>query len=312
MDGLEQLEACRICVTCFPLKDMDFINIFQPNEEFQLELDFIQAEIRQWELKIHPDDGLPQRICANCFAKFCSIETFRKECEAAQRKLIESVMQQTAFNEPDIQHLLKSNELPLPLVGNYENGNASLDSGSNILVSSINLTQTDVTLNDFPVFDQQFSQYDNPALIDASSTLLDNNFIAPETTQDLEFLPSQSLFTFETAGPPTTGTLPLDETETASIMNDILVEKSINEEVFIKHDDLEDMLQHSIIPTTTTTTKFIMQRSRLNNYQQEKATNTDFPNIDGNKNQNSNNRHAMKFKSGKNLFIFSLKKSKKL
>ncbi|XP_046801876.1 zinc finger protein 431-like, partial [Lucilia cuprina] len=134
---------------------------------------------------------------------------------------------------------------------------------NNVLVSSVNLTQSDVSLNDFPVFDQQFSQFDNPALMDASSTLLDSNLIAADTSQELGFLPSQNLFTFETAESPTTGTLPLVETETTSMMNDIMPVKP--EEVggavgggvgdTIIKQDLEDMLQRSIIPTNTKLTQ---------------------------------------------------------
>lgn len=86
----EELEACRICLNCYHLTEMDFIYIFHKNEEFQHELDFIQAYIQQWQLKIQPDDGFPQRICADCFAKFCSIDAFRKECEMAQEKLLQT------------------------------------------------------------------------------------------------------------------------------------------------------------------------------------------------------------------------------
>ena len=296
MDQLEQLEACRICVTCYPLQEMDFINIFHKNEEFQQELDFIQDEIRHWQLKIQPDDGLPQRICANCFAKFCSIEAYRKECVLAQERLIETLMQQSSLStentlqNDETSQLKAINNSPLQLLNNYESPNITLGSGANVLVSSVNLTQSDVSLNDFPVFDQQFAQYDNhPALIDASSTLLDSSIIAPESAQELDFLPSQNLFTFETAEPPSTGTLPLVETDTTSIMNDMLDVRTDNDDddanngqqSLMKQDDLEDMLKHSIIPTTTKLSQHQQQqqRTKINLSQQEKLNATAVQNI---------------------------------
>lgn len=280
-----ELEACRICVTCYPLQEMDFIHLYQPNEEFQQELDFIQNEIRHWQLKIQPDDGLPQRICANCFAKFCSIEAFRKECETAQEKLIETVLQQTqqeqqpeTANEQTENVIKTSSDNPLPLMANYESSNMVLDTSNNVLVSSVNLTQSDVSLNDFPVFDQQFSHFDNPTLMDDSSTLLAGNLIASEeATQELGFLPSQNLFTFETAEPPSTGTLPLVETDSTSIMNEILAADKSQVDggggaggedghIILKQDDLEQMLKHSIIPTTT---KLMQQQQQMQTQQQQ-------------------------------------------
>lgn len=131
------------------------------------------------------------------------------------------------------------------------------------LVASVSLAQNDVVLNDFRVFDQQFDHFDNPTLMDSAATLLDNNLIASETANEMGFLPSQNLFTFETAEPPT-ATLPLDETENpTSIMGEIMnVQSSAggNEEQLVKHD-LEDMLRRSIIPTNTTSITTTNQKS---------------------------------------------------
>ncbi|XP_075156196.1 uncharacterized protein LOC142229522 [Haematobia irritans] len=244
MEQLGELEACRICVCVYPVKDMDFIHIFHKNEEFQNELDFIRGEIEHWKLKIEQGDALPQRICADCFAKFASIEAFRKECELTQENLLQTFI--NADNKTDISPMLSQAETE-PLLG----------TGSDQQQDLVPLEpQNDVVLNDFRVFNQQFDQFDdNPALVDSSATLLDNNLMTTDAANEMGFLPSQNLFTFETAEPPSAGTLPLDETENPSIMGDIMnvkPEADNREEQMGKHD-LEDMLRRSIILTNNTT-----------------------------------------------------------
>uniref|UniRef100_A0A1I8NTI2 Protein krueppel n=1 Tax=Stomoxys calcitrans TaxID=35570 RepID=A0A1I8NTI2_STOCA len=251
MEQLGELEACRICVTCYPIAEMDFIHIFQKNEEFQHELNFIRGEIKQWQLKIELDDGLPQRICADCFAKFCSIEAFRKECEMAQQKLVQTVLQ--AEN--------KNNVLQSPMLAQTTSTGGGVGGGAmpmmdtatdhqQDLVSAVALVpQNDIVLNDYRVFDQRFDQFDdNPTLMDSSSTLLDNNL----TGNGMGFLPSQNLFTFETAEAPSAGTLPLDETEPPSIMGEIMDVQSAAGNGDEHKSNLEDMLKSSIISTNTT------------------------------------------------------------
>uniref|UniRef100_B3NZP1 GG16939 n=1 Tax=Drosophila erecta TaxID=7220 RepID=B3NZP1_DROER len=38
---------------------------------------------------ISPNDGLPQKICSDCFTKFCSIDAFRVACQEAKLKRAE-------------------------------------------------------------------------------------------------------------------------------------------------------------------------------------------------------------------------------
>uniref|UniRef100_A0A1I8N6C0 Zinc-finger double domain protein n=1 Tax=Musca domestica TaxID=7370 RepID=A0A1I8N6C0_MUSDO len=242
MDELSELEACRICVKCYRMTEMDFIYLFHDNDEFQKELDFIRGEIRQWNLKIAPDDGLPQRICADCFAKFCSIEAFRKECEAAQNKLLQSILNADKEEEKEKQQQQQQQQHPL-----------------------LSSTAANDVLNDYQVFDPpQFDNFNNSPtpLMDSSATLLDNNLITTETDSDMGFLSSsQNLFSFETAEPPTTGTLPSLDTETenhAPSMEDIMNTQSDcngglrgGSTMEQEKPDLEDILQSSIIPTTS-------------------------------------------------------------
>ncbi|XP_073829112.1 uncharacterized protein [Musca autumnalis] len=232
-DQLSELEACRICVKCYRIAEMDFLALFQDNEEFQKELDFIKGEIKQWKLKIEQDDGLPQRICADCFAKFCSIESFRKECEAAQEKLLQSILNADKEEQQNQNHPML-NSTPV----------------------------NDVILSDYQVFEPQFESFDNSPtpLMDSSATLLDNNLITTETDgNDMGFLPSsQNLFTFESTEPPTTGTLPLDtetENENPTIMDELMdVQSAVDAGNSSREEDkpdLEDILRSSIIPTTS-------------------------------------------------------------
>lgn len=43
--------------------------------------------------QISCNDGLPQRICGNCFTKFCSIYSFRQECMEAQSRLLQAFIE---------------------------------------------------------------------------------------------------------------------------------------------------------------------------------------------------------------------------
>ncbi|XP_061393065.1 zinc finger protein 567-like [Musca vetustissima] len=245
MDELSELEACRICVKCYRMAEMDFISLFHDNEEFQTELDFIRGEICQWKLKIEPEDGLPQRICADCFAKFCSIDAFRKECEMAQQKLLQSILNADKAEE------------------NRQQQQSLLGSSSSAIMGG-----NDVALNDYQVFEPQFDNFVNsptpstppppPLMMDSSATLLASNLITREPDNDMDFLTSasptsQNLFSFETAEPPTTGTLPLEtETETATpILDELMEGNGVGVGGAGGKHDLEDILRSSIIPTTT-------------------------------------------------------------
>ncbi|XP_030374340.1 zinc finger protein 431 [Scaptodrosophila lebanonensis] len=90
------METCRTCAKC----DFDnnyWLDLFHPTptrcwqSEIAIEnieiLKQIRCEFANWKLKIFPNDGLPQKICTDCFTKFCSIYTFRMACQDAQLKL---------------------------------------------------------------------------------------------------------------------------------------------------------------------------------------------------------------------------------
>ncbi|KAH8326758.1 hypothetical protein KR067_013420 [Drosophila pandora] len=85
------METCRTCAISMFVCDFEngsnnFLDLYHPNcwpsEMAQIRLQFLN-----WNLEISPNDGLPQKICSDCFAKFCSINAFRVVCQEAQSKL---------------------------------------------------------------------------------------------------------------------------------------------------------------------------------------------------------------------------------
>ncbi|XP_022219220.2 zinc finger protein 2 [Drosophila obscura] len=85
------METCRTCAISMFVCDFEngsnnFLDLFHPTC-WQSEMAQIRLEFVHWNLKISPNDGLPQKICSDCFTKFCSIYTFRLGCQEAQLKL---------------------------------------------------------------------------------------------------------------------------------------------------------------------------------------------------------------------------------
>ncbi|KAH8418497.1 hypothetical protein KR009_005674 [Drosophila setifemur] len=86
------METCRTCAISMFVCDSEngnnnFLDLYHsncwPSEMAQIRLQFVN-----WNLKISPNDGLPQKICSDCFTKFCSISAFRVVCQEAQLKLL--------------------------------------------------------------------------------------------------------------------------------------------------------------------------------------------------------------------------------
>ncbi|XP_062127325.1 zinc finger protein ZFP2 isoform X1 [Drosophila sulfurigaster albostrigata] len=82
------METCRTCAKCdFENGNNNYwLDLFHP-ARWQSEMAQIRMEFVNWKLQIAPNDGLPQKICSDCFTKFCSIYTFRMACQDAQLKL---------------------------------------------------------------------------------------------------------------------------------------------------------------------------------------------------------------------------------
>ncbi|XP_017862146.1 PREDICTED: zinc finger protein 2 homolog [Drosophila arizonae] len=81
------METCRTCARCdFENGNNYWLDMFHPTR-WQSEMAQIRTEFVNWKLQISPNDGLPQKICSDCFTKFCSVYTFRMACQDAQLKL---------------------------------------------------------------------------------------------------------------------------------------------------------------------------------------------------------------------------------
>lgn len=91
MEQLAHVEACRLCANFYVTgAEVEFVHLFQPLAGLDEQLEFARTQLTNWQLQISNDDGLPQRICANCFAQFCNIHAFRQQCVLAQQKLLQS------------------------------------------------------------------------------------------------------------------------------------------------------------------------------------------------------------------------------
>lgn len=53
MENAPSLEACRICANFYVTTNvMDFLNLFEPTQPINAELEFIEAELRSWQLNV--------------------------------------------------------------------------------------------------------------------------------------------------------------------------------------------------------------------------------------------------------------------
>lgn len=80
--------TCRTCgKTSEFIDDQQFFPLFETspmNINYSTELESILEEFEIWNLNISKNDGLPQKICLNCFDSFCQVHNFRKLCIDAQ------------------------------------------------------------------------------------------------------------------------------------------------------------------------------------------------------------------------------------
>uniref|UniRef100_A0A1A9ZLE8 Protein krueppel n=1 Tax=Glossina pallidipes TaxID=7398 RepID=A0A1A9ZLE8_GLOPL len=227
-----QLEVCRICVNCFPLAEMDFISIFDINEEFSKELLFIQQEINTWELNISPGDGLPQRMCANCFSKFRSIETFRQECWDAQQKLMQTLIQPNDIGFANSGDNLVQSEKCVHFFSNLEHNESH-----QLLTNG----QNQIPLHEYSEYEGNFSQ-----LMDSSSMMLPNDIMDSTNELDLIAATEADLCSLTTAN-PSANALYLNESgpETKSVESEMIAKTEVTQVI---SEDFEALLQHSIIP----------------------------------------------------------------
>ncbi|XP_011176783.1 zinc finger protein 93 [Zeugodacus cucurbitae] len=91
MEQVAHVEACRLCANFYVTgAEVEFVHLYQPLDGLEEQLQFVRTELGNWRLQISDNDGLPQRICANCFTQFCNIYAFRQQCMLAQEKLLQS------------------------------------------------------------------------------------------------------------------------------------------------------------------------------------------------------------------------------
>ncbi|XP_036339166.1 zinc finger protein 845-like isoform X1 [Rhagoletis pomonella] len=91
MDQVAHVQACRLCANFYVTgAEVEFVHLFEPLAGLEEQLDFVRTQSVAWQLHISANDGLPQQICANCFAQFCNIHSFRQQCVLAQQKLLQS------------------------------------------------------------------------------------------------------------------------------------------------------------------------------------------------------------------------------
>ncbi|XP_061398018.1 zinc finger protein 572 [Musca vetustissima] len=80
------METCRTCAKCDfdnPSQWLDLFNV----QHWKPETERIHIVLSGWKIKISCNDGLPQKICTDCFSKFCTVAEFRLQCLEAQQIL---------------------------------------------------------------------------------------------------------------------------------------------------------------------------------------------------------------------------------
>ncbi|XP_039970940.1 zinc finger protein 616 [Bactrocera tryoni] len=80
------METCRTCARCDFEDETKWFDLFHTTRCTR-EIEEMRVEFNNWHLQISPNDGLPQKICSDCFSKFCNVFTFRMQCQQAQVKL---------------------------------------------------------------------------------------------------------------------------------------------------------------------------------------------------------------------------------
>ncbi|XP_067637114.1 uncharacterized protein [Eurosta solidaginis] len=90
MEQVAHVEACRLCANFYVTgAEVEFVHLFEPIAGLEEQLQFLHTQINAWQLYIRVNDGLPQRICANCFNQFCNMQGFHQQCVLGQQKLLQ-------------------------------------------------------------------------------------------------------------------------------------------------------------------------------------------------------------------------------
>ncbi|XP_005191542.2 oocyte zinc finger protein XlCOF6 [Musca domestica] len=80
------METCRTCAKCDFDNTTQWLDLFNV-QHWKPETERIHIVLSSWKIKISCNDGLPQKICSDCFSKFCTVAEFRLQCLEAQQIL---------------------------------------------------------------------------------------------------------------------------------------------------------------------------------------------------------------------------------
>ncbi|XP_075146618.1 uncharacterized protein LOC142221019 [Haematobia irritans] len=80
------METCRTCAKCDFDNPTQWLDLFNA-QHWKPETERIHIELNSWKIKVSCNDGLPQKICTDCFSKFCTVSEFRLQCMEAQQIL---------------------------------------------------------------------------------------------------------------------------------------------------------------------------------------------------------------------------------
>ncbi|ALC45896.1 CG8301 [Drosophila busckii] len=145
------METCRCCAKCdFDGNNNYWLDLFHPSR-CQKEIAEIRLELVNWKLQIFPNDGLPQKICSDCFMKFFSLHTFRLACQDAQIKLsniFDKIDANTLYDRTDSadDNEKSVNSHQINTAGNIEHNTTQATTNVGITIESkANLNEVDKT-----------------------------------------------------------------------------------------------------------------------------------------------------------------------
>ncbi|XP_037935971.1 zinc finger protein 2-like isoform X2 [Teleopsis dalmanni] len=246
MDTNATLLSCRICGEFFVASESQLhINLFEPMVGIEAELEFIRKELKNWNLNITPNDGLPQCICYSCFTKFLSIYSFYNDCEAVQKKFLSAMLPN---GDPTECLQLLQNSVPTTSDINYDTIGTTNEEADGIngmqMVDDKVVTQV---LNNMDVFGSDFPCLDGKILLEPSTEFVSNtmeqsNYENNNSIDVASLLNATDVNNEETINEEKTQFMSECSTKSSTTENSF---NEINDYL----EDLEEMLQGSIIPT---------------------------------------------------------------
>ncbi|XP_073835050.1 uncharacterized protein [Musca autumnalis] len=125
------METCRTCARCDfdnPTQWLDLFNV----QHWKPETERIHIVLSSWKIKISCNDGLPQKICTDCFSKFCTVAEFRLQCLEAQQilsNIFDKIDTQSIHDEDEAVGKGGGGEHREVLYEGYEQQHSTIDGG---------------------------------------------------------------------------------------------------------------------------------------------------------------------------------------